>query len=106
MAYSSPSNQIRIREGTVRELQIPKDKLEELEKIVSSPKIADEVKKQMIKKLAKASPCCICGGVPSLEVLYDAGGASRIERYCRKVYRTGLFQGTSYLITAVYFILF
>ena len=36
----------------------------------------------MIKKLAKASPCCICGGIPSCEVVYDAEGASRVERYC------------------------
>ena len=52
-----------------------------LEKIVSSP-VADEVKKLMIKKFAGVSPCCVCGGIPSLEVVYDADGASRVERYC------------------------
>ena len=55
-----------------------------LEKIVCSPQITDEVKKIMIKKFAQVSPCCICGGIPSLEVLYDKDGASRIERYCSK----------------------
>lgn len=90
MAYSNPPNQVRIRDsGTVRELNIPKENLEELQKIVSSRKIADEVKKKMIKKLANASPCCCCGDIPSLEISYpfSEGGkiyATRIERYCSK----------------------
>ena len=86
MAYSNPNNQVRIREGTVRELKIPKETLEELEKIVSSPRTTDEVKKMMIKRLAKASPCCICGGIPAFEITFpfSEGGATRIERYCSK----------------------
>jgi hypothetical protein len=35
----------------------------------------------MIKKFAQVSPCCICGGIPSLEVIYDVEFASRVERY-------------------------
>ena len=75
---------LRIRPdgGTVRELNIPKEQLEVLEKIVSSPRTTDDIKKTMLKKFAKASPCCICGGIPSLEVIYDHEGASRVERYC------------------------
>jgi carbamate kinase len=73
---------IRPENGTIRELNIPKENLEELQRIVSSPKTTDDIKKLMIKKFAKASPCCICGGIPSCEVVYDADGASRIERYC------------------------
>ena len=51
MAYSNPpsSNQIRIREGTVTELNIPKEVLEVLEKIVSSPHKADDYKKLQIR---------------------------------------------------------
>ena len=73
---------IRPDNGTVRELNIPKENLEELQKIVSSHRTTEDIKKLMIKKLAKASPCCICGGIPSCEVVYDAEGASRVERYC------------------------
>jgi uncharacterized Rossmann fold enzyme len=73
---------IRPDNGTIRELNIPKENLEELQNILSSPKTTEDIKKMMIKKLAKASPCCVCGGIPSLEVIYDADGASRIERYC------------------------
>ena len=38
-------------------------------------------KKIMIKKFAQVSPCCICGGIPSLEIIYDVEFASRVERY-------------------------
>ena len=73
---------IRLDNGTIRELNIPKEKLEVLQKVVASPQTTDYIKKEMIKKLAGVSPCCCCGGIPSLEVVYDADGASRVERYC------------------------
>ena len=63
-------------------LDIPKEKLDILQKIVCSPQITDEGKKIMIKRFAGVSPCCICGGIPSLEVVYDVEFASRVERYC------------------------
>jgi hypothetical protein len=79
---------IRIRNnGTVRELKIPKNKLEMLEKIVASPYKTDENKKHLIKKHAKASPCCICrDGIPAFEIRYpfSEGGASRVEYYCSR----------------------
>jgi hypothetical protein len=74
---------IRPDNGTVRELNIPKEILEVLQKVVSSPQTTDEVKKIMIKKFAKVSPCCCCGSIPELEVIYDCDGASRVERYCQ-----------------------
>ncbi|MFZ0404544.1 MAG: hypothetical protein WCE93_01070 [Nitrososphaeraceae archaeon] len=73
---------IRPDNGTIRELNIPKEKLEVLQKVVSSPQTTDDVKKLMIKKFAEVSPCCVCGGIPSLEVIYDVEFASRVERYC------------------------
>jgi hypothetical protein len=53
---------IRPDNGTIRELDIPKEKLEVLQKVVSSPQATDEVKRLMFKKFAEVSPCCICGG--------------------------------------------
>ena len=99
MAYPNPnSNQIRIRDsGTVRQLNIRRENLEELQKIVSSRHKTDEFKKQMIKKLAVF--------VATLEISYSEGGATRIERYYSKCIERVCSQGTSYLITAVYFIL-
>ena len=73
---------IRPENSTVRELDIPKDKLETLQKILSSPKATDDIKKLMIKRLTGVSSCCICAGIPSLEVLYNCDGATKIERYC------------------------
>jgi hypothetical protein len=73
---------IRPDNGTIRELKIPKGILEVLQKVVTSPQTTDDVKKLMIKKFAQVSPCCICSGIPSLEVVYDVEFASRVERYC------------------------
>jgi len=74
---------IRPDNGTIRELNIPKEKLEVLQKVVSSPKTSEEIKKIMIKKFAQVSPCCVCGGIPSLEVVYQFEGIKRVERYCQ-----------------------
>jgi hypothetical protein len=73
---------IRPDNGTIRELKIPKEILEVLQKVVTSPQTTDDVKKLMIKKFAQVSPCCIFSGIPSLEVVYDVEFASRVERYC------------------------
>ena len=80
--------QIRIRpdNGTVREFNIPKDKLELLEKIVASPHKTDQFKKLQIKKHSKVSPYCVCGGIPALEISFpfSEGGATRVEYYCSR----------------------
>ena len=68
--------------ATIRELKIPKEKLEVLEKVVQSSQTTDEVKKIMIKKFAEVSPCCICGGIPAYEVIYQFEGIKKVERYC------------------------
>jgi hypothetical protein len=51
-------NALGIRDnGKVRELNIPKDKLEVLEKIVYSNTIMDQTKHSMIRNLTEGSPC-------------------------------------------------
>jgi len=77
---------LRIRnEGTVRELNIPKEILQVLEKVQSS-KVTEKTKEAVIKKLTGVSPCCICRGIPTLELRLPVheGGATQIERYCNK----------------------
>ena len=64
---------IRPDNGTIRELNIPKEILEVLEKIVFSPKTTEEVKKIMIKRFAKVSPCCVCDH-PNLRGNLSTGG--------------------------------
>lgn len=78
---------LRIRDnGKVKELNIPKEKLEELQKIVSSPQTMDRYRRHIIRKLTGGSPCSMCDGIPSLEVIYPVpdGGATLIERYCSR----------------------
>ena len=81
--------QLRIipNNGTVRELKIPKETLEYLEKLVSSPDKTNQYKKLQIKKHTKTSPCFICRyGIPAYEISYpfSEGGATRVEYYCKK----------------------
>ena len=74
-------NALRIRDNCkVRELNIPKDKLEVLEKIVSSNTIMDQTKHATIRKLTEGSPSCICDGIHAFEISFPfhEGGAIRI----------------------------
>ena len=73
-----PNNMLRIRDsGIVRELDIPKDKLEILQKVVAS-NIADKTKHLMIRKLTDGSPCCVfCGCIPSVEMVYSVPMAAQ-----------------------------
>ena len=88
---------IRPENGTIRELNLPKEILEVLQKVVTSPQTTDDIKKLVIKKFAQVSPCCVCGGIPSLEVVYDADGASRVERYCESCVRR-VYERTSFIV--------
>ena len=77
------STHLRIRDnGKVIELNIPKNKLEELQKIVAS-NIMDKTKHLTIRKMTGGSPCCVYDGIPAYEIAYPVpdGGATRIERY-------------------------
>ena len=75
---------IRDNEATIRQLKFPEDTLEKLRKLASS-NVTEEVKKLGIKKLTGGiSPCCIDGGIPTYEVIYNVENATRIERYCDK----------------------
>jgi hypothetical protein len=83
MAY--PNNMLRIRDnGTVKELNIPRDKLEVLQKIVASKTIAEKTKHLLMRKLTEGSPCSICGAIHTHEIRYTGEGGTVIERYCSK----------------------
>ena len=75
---------IRPDNATIRELNIPKDVPDVLQKIVWSNTIMDKTKHTKIRKLTNGSPCCVCSLIPDYEVSYPVpdGGATRIERYC------------------------
>lgn len=74
---------IRDNEATIRQLKFQEDTLEKL-RMLSSSSVTEEVKKLGIKKLTNVSPCCVCGDIPTCEIIYNVENATRIERYCEK----------------------
>ena len=84
MAYLNPnSNQIRIREGKVTPIKVPEDQLKYLNQVLESNRYGPWRKEAMIRKVMGGN-CCICRGVPTMQVSYSLEGATRIERYCDK----------------------
>lgn len=77
---------LRIRDKVkIKELHIPKDKRDYLQKITTGKYLMDKTKHNLIKRITEYSPCYIYGGIPSLEVIIDVGGgATRLEYYCGK----------------------
>ena len=76
--------QLRIRQdATVHKLEMESDKLEALQKVMSS-NVTDAVKKRVIKEMTGHSGCWGCSGIATLEVRYPVkdGGATQIERWC------------------------
>ena len=59
---------LRIRENGKISLNIPKDILEKPQKDVAS-NIQERTKHLTIRKLTDGSPCCICDGIPAVEVI-------------------------------------
>jgi hypothetical protein len=66
----------------VVELHIPSDKLEYLNKIVLSKILSEKTKMNIIKKIACASACCVCRGIPSVKLLRAGEMKGAIEYYC------------------------
>jgi hypothetical protein len=73
----SSTLRIRDKEATIKRLEFPKDTIDKLEQLVSA-NVAQDVKKLGINW---RNPCCVCGGIPVYQVLYDVENAIRIERY-------------------------
>jgi hypothetical protein len=76
-------NQIRIREGknaTIREIHVSPEKIERMNQRFK--KFGSSVQRKLIINQVFGSPCCICGEIPSMEIIYKLQDATRIERYC------------------------
>ena len=60
----------------------------ELERILKSKKIGPSRKDAALKEIT--GRCCVCGNMPTQEVIYQLQDAKRIEKYCdsciKKVY--------------------
>ena len=74
---------LRIRnKATIEQLDIPKDNIEKLKKILSS-NVSRMLKRDAIKKLTGVIACCLCFSYASFELRYPVkgGGATMVERY-------------------------
>lgn len=80
------NNHLRIRNNTrIKNLNIPKEKVQRLENMLSSKDYrTDKNKHHLIKNVTGKSPCCICRtGIPSVELTYSAGPMKGVvEFYC------------------------
>ena len=75
---------IKDNKATIRYLDYSEETFNKLQKLVSA-NVTEDVKKLGIKKLTGGiSPCCVDGGIPAYEVIYNVENATRIERYCDK----------------------
>lgn len=75
---------LRIRDKVdIKQLNIPRDELDYLQKIVTSNRLAEKTKLNIIRKLTDGTPCCLCAGIPSVELSYRVGPSRVIERYCK-----------------------
>jgi len=81
---------LRIRnKATIQELNLTADQINELDKIMSGLPTSKEMKKREVKRILNGSMCCICFGIPSVELRTPVGrGGIVIERYCTRCQTT------------------
>ncbi len=75
---------LRIRDNAeVKEIHISNDQIAQIKKITSSYR-TPSYKASLIRRVTGKSPCCICGGIPSMEVRYPMDDVVRVESYCEQ----------------------
>jgi hypothetical protein len=89
----SDKNHIRVRNNAkIRPLNIGKEALDTIEKIVCDPTSSPKVKHEIIKKMTGMSPCCVCLGIPSVELYFRVGTKEDsirvVEYYCDSCLKT------------------
>ncbi len=79
---------IRVRNKakvTIKELNLTPEQINAVEKIMSGIPSSREMKRREVKRILNGSLCCICFGIPSVELGTPAGrGGIVVERYCEK----------------------
>jgi hypothetical protein len=74
------------RKFTLRKIKYSKQIMQELNKLEKS-NISDLYRSQRVIRLTGTRCCFVCQAIPNYELLYDEGGATRIERYCKDCYK-------------------
>ena len=75
------SLRIRPKNITVRELNLTEEQVNEANKIIASP-VSRQQRLVKLKQVLKGNSCCVCGGLPSVEIVYYYEKISQRERYC------------------------
>jgi hypothetical protein len=77
------NTQIKIgKNGKIRKITTPSDKLDVMYKI-SKSNLSATAKENIIRRfLDGGTLCCICRGIPTHEVTFKVEKAIKIERYC------------------------
>lgn len=83
---------IRLRNGAkIRELKIPEEDLKQVKEIMSSAYTSPYRRRELSKSIVGTSLCCVCYGIPSVELIYDVSDhdlkATKVERYCDSCFR-------------------
>jgi hypothetical protein len=70
----------------IRSLNITKDKIDTMNKIMLDPTSSPKVKHSTIKNIMGVSPCCLCLAIPSVELYFRVGtkedSIKVVEYYC------------------------
>jgi len=62
--------------------------MKKLDKLVNnSNNLSQQWTSQAIRRLIGTNACCICAGVPEVELWCNHDGANVVERYCMKCYK-------------------
>jgi len=71
---------------TLKKIKYSRETLQKLDKLLKSNSISGPYRSQAIRRLIGAKACCICAGIPEVELWRDMNGANLVERYCNKCY--------------------
>jgi hypothetical protein len=74
------------REPRIETITIENNTLRELESLLQSSNLTDKGRNDIIRKYA-GGVCLTCGNIPTKKLIYDAGGAQLIERYCENCFK-------------------
>lgn len=69
----------------VENIEIPKERIEELEKELKKMPEPTTHRYHLIRKIA-GSICCLCGEAPTKKVIYRRYGTHVVERFCDKCF--------------------
>ena len=76
------------KKGTVRPLNIPPEKIQEVNEMLDSKNYSPYMKKHIVKENTGHSSCLLCGRLPELQITHEVGDEEtplrRVMHYCSR----------------------